>query len=240
LRAWQHAPERTTASKGQNQLRYHSCPATLNTSAACPPTRTHRLLLVQSKDQCTLRAVKVSALSWLWPQNKTKLTGSPDLNAVLNSLPTAVDASFNAYQRQHDPTCLPDTRIDLLQEIHNWADGEHSPGIFWLSGLAGTGKSTIARTLVAKHSDTGGIAASFFFSRDGGEGGHRRHAGRFVTSIAVQLANSVQPLKRAICDAISEHSDIANRALREQWRHLVLGPLSKLAGGKPLPVYSCG
>ena len=148
---------------------------------------------------------------------------------MLNSLLIAPDAPFNAYRRQHDPTCLPDTRVDLLQEIHSWADGENSPSIFWLNGMAGTGKSTIARTLVANRSDTGGVAASFFFSRSGGEGGHLRHARRFITSIAVQLANNVLPLKRAICDAISAHSDIANRALSEQWRHLILGPLSQLA-----------
>jgi len=157
-----------------------------------------------------------------------KLTGGLDLNAVLNSLPTAKDAPFNAYQRQHEPTCHPDTRVDLLQQIYEWADGENSPTIFWLNGLAGTGKSTIARTLIAKYSDSGDIAASFFFSRGGGDGGHLRHARRFVTSIAVQMANNVQPLKQAICDAITEYSDIANWALRKQWRHLVLEPLSKL------------
>jgi hypothetical protein len=84
--------------------------------------------------------------------------------------------------------------------------------------------------VVEKYSGTGGIAASFFFSRSGGDGGHLRHAGRFVTSIAVQLANNKQPLKQTICDAISAHSDIANRALHEQWRHLVVGPLSQLVG----------
>jgi hypothetical protein len=166
-----------------------------------------------------------------------KLTGSLDLNGVLNSLPTAEDAPFSVYQRQHDPTCLPDTRVDLLREIDGWADGENSPSIFWLSGLAGTGKSTVARTLVAKYSKTSGIAASFFFSRYGGEGGNLRHARRFVTSIAVQLANNVQPLKRTICDAITAHSDIAYRTLREQWRHLVVGPLSKLGGGNRVSRY---
>ena len=53
-----------------------------------------------------------------------------DLNNVLNSLPTAANAPFNAFKRQHDPTCLPDNRIDLLRKIYDWADGENSPGIF--------------------------------------------------------------------------------------------------------------
>ncbi|RYN71680.1 hypothetical protein AA0119_g13653, partial [Alternaria tenuissima] len=52
-----------------------------------------------------------------------------NLNDTLNALPTATDAPFNAFQRQHDPTCLPDTRVDLLREIHDWADGDDSPSI---------------------------------------------------------------------------------------------------------------
>jgi hypothetical protein len=51
-----------------------------------------------------------------------------------------------------------------------------------------------------------------------------------VTTIAVQLANNVRTTRRTICDAISAHSHIAHQALREQWRLLVLGPLSMLRG----------
>ncbi|PQE16302.1 hypothetical protein CJF32_00006175 [Rutstroemia sp. NJR-2017a WRK4] len=51
---------------------------------------------------------------------------------------------------------------------------------------------------------------------------------RFVTSIAVQLANSVPALHQHICDAITERSDVASQSLRDQWHHLVLRPLLKL------------
>ncbi|KAH8787777.1 hypothetical protein BGZ57DRAFT_879867 [Hyaloscypha finlandica] len=47
---------------------------------------------------------------------------------------------------------------------------------------------------------------------------------------AVQLANNAPPLQRYICEAIRERSDIASKPLRDQWRQLVLGPLSKLNG----------
>jgi hypothetical protein len=43
------------------------------------------------------------------------ITSEP--NELLQSLPVAADVPFDAYHRQHDPTCLPDTRADLLQEI---------------------------------------------------------------------------------------------------------------------------
>jgi hypothetical protein len=71
------------------------------------------------------------------------------------------------------------------------------------------------------------LGASFFFSRGGGDVGH---AGKFVTSIAMQLAHDVPSLQQRICEAITERSDIANRSLPDQWRQLVLLPLSKLDG----------
>ena len=54
------------------------------------------------------------------------------------------------------------------------------------------------------------------------------HAGKFFTSLAVQLAKTIPSLQKQICDAIVERSDIANLSLLDQWRQLVLGPLSRL------------
>jgi hypothetical protein len=125
----------------------------------------------------------------------TRLTSSLDLNNVLSTLPSAADASFNAYQRQHDPTCLPDTRVDLLRDIYSWADGQDERCLFWLNGLAGTGKSTIARTVARNYFEQKRLGASFFFSRGGGDVGH---AGKFVTTIALQLASSVPSLDQYV------------------------------------------
>ena len=94
-----------------------------------------------------------------------------------------------------------------------------------MNGLAGTGKSTIARTVARRYYDENRLAASFFFARGGGDVGH---AGRFATSIAMQLASHIPPLQHHICNAIAERRDIVNQSLRDQWRQLVLKPLSKL------------
>ena len=69
------------------------------------------------------------------------------------------------------------------------------------------------------------LAASFFFSLGGGDAGH---AGKFVTSLALQLARNVPALKQGISDAVVERDDIASQSLRDQWHHLILGPLLKL------------
>ncbi|KAF1960186.1 putative WD-repeat protein [Byssothecium circinans] len=144
-------------------------------------------------------------------------------------LPCAEDAPFNSFAKQHERTCLRGTRVDLLNEIHGWADGLDKRCIFWLSGLAGTGKSTIARTVARRYCDRGRLAASFFFSRGGGD---VSHAGKFVISIAVQLADNV-PASR---DHMVDRDDIASQSLHDQWQHLVLRPLSKLHEREPYVV----
>ncbi|MCJ1251829.1 hypothetical protein MMC30_009067, partial [Trapelia coarctata] len=146
---------------------------------------------------------------------------------LLDRLPYAVEAQFNAYNNQHDPTCLPDTRVTLLREIYTWADGKDGRFIYWLNGLAGTGKSTIARTVARKYFENGQLGASFFFSRGGGDVGH---AGKFFTTIAVQLARKSPSSQQYICDAVRKNADIATQSLGDQWRQVVLGPLSKLSG----------
>jgi hypothetical protein len=140
-------------------------------------------------------------------------------------LPYAVEAPFNSYAKQHEPICLPDTRIDLLKKINHWVDRQDGQYIFWLSGLAGTGKSTVAHTLAGTLSQRGCLGASFFFSRGGGDVGH---TGKFVTSLARQLTNSIPTLHQHVCDAIMGYSDIATRSLDEQWHRLILHPLLKL------------
>jgi hypothetical protein len=97
-----------------------------------------------------------------------------------------------------------------------------------LNGLAGTGKSTISRTIARKYFEQERLGASFFFSRGGG--GDVSHAGKFFTSIAAQLAKYAPPLQHYISEALTKHSNIASQSFEDQWRQLVFRPLSKLDG----------
>lgn len=136
-------------------------------------------------------------------------------------------ARFNSIHRPHGHVCHENTRKDLLQDIYDWVDGEDERHVFWLNGLAGTGKSTIAQTVAKKYYDASQrrLAASFFFSRGGGDASH---VGLFVMSIAVQLANDIPILREPICKAIVACSDITSRSLDDQWRRLVFQPFQCL------------
>ena len=143
-------------------------------------------------------------------------------NQLLQRLPMDQDASFNSHRRQHEPTCLPGTRVDLLRDIYNWADGEGPPPILWLNGLVGTGKSTIARTVARRYFDQNQLGASFFFSQS------IKTVENFVASIAFQLAENIPALRPHIAGTISQYDDIATMSLHDQLEILILSPLSKL------------
>jgi len=96
-------------------------------------------------------------------------------------LPTAKGASFDSHAEEHNSTCLPNTRTELLRHIHGWANDKNSKPIFWLNGAAGMGKSTIARTVARTFAHHQQLGASFFFKRGEGE---RGNATRFFTTIA--------------------------------------------------------
>jgi hypothetical protein len=106
-----------------------------------------------------------------------------------------------------------------------WSNTYDGPCIYWLNGMAGTGKSTIARTVARKLADQNRLGASFFFSRGQGYLGH---AEKLFTTITLQLAHALPALKPYICKAISEDYQVGNQGLSEQWEKLIFGPLSRL------------
>lgn len=155
-------------------------------------------------------------------QRQDQYAASAEQEKELAKLPSVPQAAFNSIERQHDALCLKDTRTELLSSIEKWITSSGSKHIFWLSGLAGTGKSTISGTVAQQH---GYFTASFCFSRGGGDVGHAR---KLFTSIARQLADRSPILRRFICDAIRECTNIPSLSLYDQWRYLILTPLSRL------------
>jgi len=137
-------------------------------------------------------------------------------------LPCAEGAAYNDWLRQHEDHCLQDTRVELRKQIMDWCHDLNSKCIFWLNGMAGTGKSTISRTIAQELAEKKRLAASFFFTRGKKDISHSR---MFFTTIAAQLANSLPVLRTPISDAIGNNPDIFKQGLREQWNQLILNPL---------------
>ncbi|KAJ7809941.1 hypothetical protein B0H14DRAFT_1493315 [Mycena olivaceomarginata] len=91
--------------------------------------------------------------------------------SLASKLSFAPQALFKADQKAGVPSrraCTPKTREDVLRSLEAWTQdisADSSP-VFWLSGMAGTGKSTIAYTLCQSLHRRDRLGASFFCSRN--------------------------------------------------------------------------
>lgn len=151
-----------------------------------------------------------------------KILSDVDRNIILGKLPIAHDAAFNSFTDQHEVECLPGTRTDLLDQITQWAGSPHGKCIFWLNGMAGTGKSTICRTVARSFHEKEQLGASFFFKRGEGD---RGSAAKLFPTIAKQLIVSIPWLSASVEDAVTKDPDIGRKSLKEQWDKLILQPL---------------
>ncbi|KAJ6083697.1 hypothetical protein N7467_007832 [Penicillium canescens] len=127
------------------------------------------------------------------------------------------------------PQCLADTRSEILSHIISWitSDDTGDERIYWMSGMAGMGKSTIAGTISEYCLAQGYVVVSFFFSR---ESSSRDKTDRLVPTIARQLMDSSRILKHYICRAMREYHGHFDHPADEQWRSLIQEPLENLQG----------
>ncbi|KFY68931.1 hypothetical protein V496_00682 [Pseudogymnoascus sp. VKM F-4515 (FW-2607)] len=144
---------------------------------------------------------------------------------VLDKLRSADNAEFDSHDEEHNARCYQGTRVELLRQIDTWASNRGSERIFWLNGMAGTGKSTISRTVAQTFADKGDLGASFFFKRGEGD---RGYAGMFITTIATQLIQKLPSLAPHVQNAIEADPGISKKALKQQFNTLVLQPLGKI------------
>lgn len=118
--------------------------------------------------------------------------------------------------------------MDLLSEIDHWANNidEGAPWMFVLQGLAGTGKSTIARTVCEATAERSWLGASFFFSQN-----ETSCSNPFLvfTTIAFQLACRYPEFHSCLTKVLKTDPDIVGLNLETQLDKLVIEPLRAAA-----------
>jgi hypothetical protein len=149
----------------------------------------------------------------------------------MNTWKRAPSAPYKTHVPKGHPKrsgCTPGTRGSVLERIVSWATDPLSPPIFWLSGMAGTGKSTIAFT-ICKLFDIGGedpmapggasLGASFFCSR---QVEALRCRQNIIPMIAYQLARHSRSfateLDKADRDATDSTDEQVEKLLVRPWK----------------------
>ncbi|CAE6411947.1 unnamed protein product [Rhizoctonia solani] len=124
--------------------------------------------------------------------------------------------SFSAYYNSAQATelkrgeCTPGTRISVLAHMNDWASisGPDAGCVYWLNGMAGTGKTTIAYSLCTKLESKRQLTASFFCSRLLPE---CRDVQRIIPSISYQLAQYSLSFRAALFKVLEQDPDVHTR-----------------------------
>ena len=128
------------------------------------------------------------------------------------------DAGYRSGNRQG---CLRGTRKDVLWEIEHWLISERDQRVFWLNGLAGTGKSTIAQTFAETTFADGKLGASFFCSRDFTG---RSNLQTIFPTLAFQLAYRYPLFREELLQVLKAVPDVGQESLCSQMEKLIIGP----------------
>jgi hypothetical protein len=157
------------------------------------------------------------------------LVSSIALDSRIDKLVTAKDTSWNPAR-----VCLPDTRTALRQEIWEWitsidatgssqiadsADIGDTAKIFFLTSVAGAGKSAISHTIAERCHQEHLLVSSFFFDRNVTD---RRSI--LFSTIARDLAGHDIGLRKQISQAIELDNGLPTAPGPRQFRDLILGP----------------
>ncbi|KAH6916439.1 hypothetical protein BKA70DRAFT_486643 [Coprinopsis sp. MPI-PUGE-AT-0042] len=145
--------------------------------------------------------------------------GESKLFAMLNPVAAAHDCQEVTNKVTE---CFAGTRHQLLQDIEKWRTGDSSVPIFILDGIAGIGKTTVVKTVCARAAADHRLAGSWFFSRDQQD---RKSTRGFVGTLAFQLAKYHPALRDRITQALKDHPDVLQKAIRVQFDTLIHEPL---------------
>jgi len=129
-----------------------------------------------------------------------------------------VNAGYRSGNRQG---CLRGTREGVLRYISDWLASDQGQRVFWLNGLAGTGKSTIAQTFA-----DGKLGASFFCSRDFED---RSNLQMIFPTLAFQLACRYPRFQTDLLQVLKECPDVGHESLCSQMERLLVGLLKATA-----------
>lgn len=145
------------------------------------------------------------------------------MSARLDRLCPSLSACYNSAEsaKVKRGPCTPRTRVDVLGKIHKWIHDPTGP-IYWLNGMAGTGKTTLAYSLCAELDDVHALGASFFCSRLLPECRDIKH---IIPTISYQLARFSQPFRSALDRVLEEKPDVHMLLPHIQFEALIVQPL---------------
>ncbi|CAE6352705.1 unnamed protein product [Rhizoctonia solani] len=126
--------------------------------------------------------------------------------------------------------CTEGTRIGVLAGLNDWLNDPAALPIYWMNGMAGVGKTTIASTFCERVEYRKLLAASFFCTRSSAE---CRIATRIIPTIAYQLARYSIPYQYALCKVLERNPTLGSKNIPKQFEQLLKEPLQQAKDAMP-------
>lgn len=134
------------------------------------------------------------------------------------------NAILNSGGRAHPVACYPGTREDVMDDIDIWvqANWMSLSKLMWLSGPAGSGKSSIVQSYAEHCIQHNVFSANFFFFRPDST---RNHGRSLAATLLYQIIDFHPQLKSIIGAIIAEKPLLLKGSLRDQFASLILHPV---------------
>jgi hypothetical protein len=140
----------------------------------------------------------------------------------------AKDVQYDKHPPSLRRQCTEGTRKQIIDDLIAWARDDNGPNIYWLCGMAGTGKTTITYSFCERLKAEGLLGASYFCSRTIDES---RNIRAVIPSIAYQLASRYATLRSLIVKAVKEDREITSNQTDTQLTHLIRDPIRSCPDG---------
>ncbi|PAV14881.1 nucleotide-binding-oligomerization-domain like receptor [Pyrrhoderma noxium] len=125
------------------------------------------------------------------------------------------------------PKCLKGTCIDLLQQIRTWAQSSDLPNIFVLTGGAGTGKSTISRTIAEEFEVSESLGCYIFFER--GKMDSASITNTVIKTIAYHLTCNSSDIAESLLEATKDLHELRFPSTETLFQKLLYKPLHSIS-----------
>ena len=150
----------------------------------------------------------------------------------MNNLPQAKRAAYNAKSRAGRRSCTAKTREKILADLVAWAADAGDTSIYWLNGMAGTGKTTIAYTFSQILDNIEILGGSFFCSHLDTDSSN---ADLIFPTLAYELARHSTAASNALLNALEKDHNVGHKSLRDQFLNLIVTPTKAASEGVSTP-----
>ncbi|KAI5118070.1 hypothetical protein M0805_003659 [Coniferiporia weirii] len=123
--------------------------------------------------------------------------------------------------------CLEGTRMSVLEQIRKWGSSEAGPGLFWLHGMAGSGKSAIANSVAHMFEEQQCLLGCFFSKKDDPE---CRVPMNVIPTLAMHFSKWHQTYRSMVASVIQGgDGPKLTQSLQWQFELLMKNPLTSLS-----------